>query len=149
MRKLIITFFSIILLLSCTKLPELGRGFRFWRDGKYTLEIVNSENTVMIRETILEYAYDSTFIIVCQRPRDSIPNIRTMNYSQSNKAFENSSFRQYWIINKEEKSIYSYDSISNSAKYSNVYGPFKKNEYIQKRKEFGIPNTLQLRKINY
>lgn len=134
-----------MILAGCSNHPELGDGYKFNYDGRYTLAIVNSNNNIVITETILDYAFDSTFIIVSQRPWDSIPNIRTMNYTESNKAFEESTFRQYWIINKREKSEYSFDTRTKLARYSNVYGPFKKHEYIQKREELKIPKALVLK----
>ncbi len=148
MKRLIIISISAVLLSYCSNHPELGEGYRINNDGKYTLAIVNSQNNIMVGETVLEYAFDSTFIIACQRPWDSIHGIRTMNYAQSNEAFENSTFRQYWIIKKKEKNMYSYDSILGLAKYSNVYGPFKKKEYLLKRMEFDVPKKLQLQEEN-
>ncbi|RTL48892.1 MAG: DUF3997 domain-containing protein [Sphingobacteriales bacterium] len=147
MKKFIfvLTIAIFIMITGCSKFPDLGDGYRFDSDGKYTLEIVNFENTVMIGPHILEYAFDSTFIIASQRPWDSIPNIRTMTYKESNEAFENSTFLQYWIINKKEKSEYSLDTLSKLACYSNVYGPFDKQEYLQKREELGVPKELQLK----
>jgi len=126
-------------------LPDLGNGYRFETLNCKTLLIVNHNNDVMVMGLILNYTFDSTFIIVSQRPWDSIPNIRTMKYSEATEAFEKSTFRQYWIINKKEKDVYSYDSISRLATYSNVYGPFKKEEYLKKRKELGVPDKLKLK----
>jgi hypothetical protein len=94
---------------------------------------------------ILLWSWDSTFIIVTQRPWDSIPNIKAMNYSESNEAFEKSTFLQYWIINKREKSEYSLDTLSKLARYSNVYGPFKKDDYLRKREELNVPQKLVLK----
>ena len=148
-------FISVILLSvlfsGCDKifckysnLPELGDGYKFDYDGRYTLSIVDLSNNIVITETILDYVFDSTFIIVSQRPWDSIPNIKTMNYTESNKAFENSTFQQYWIINKKEQSKYSLDTLTMRARYSNVYGPFKKNDYLKKRAELKVPKELEL-----
>lgn len=148
MKKLIfiLTLAFFITMSGCSKFPELGDGYRFDNDGKYTLQIVNSENTVMIRPHILEFAFDSTFIIVSHRPWDSVPNIKTISYKESNKAFEKSLFRQYWIINKKEKSEYNVDILSKLAHYSNVYGPFNKEKYLKKRQELGVPEELELKK---
>lgn len=123
------------------KLPDLGDGYQFTYDAIYSLAIVNPDNIIVIKATILEYAFDSTFIIVSQRSRDSIRNT-TMNYYEANDAFENSTFRQYWIINKKEKSE---DTIVNGRLcYSNIYGPFKKKDYLKKRIELNVPKELEL-----
>ncbi len=139
---------SLVMMVNCSRHPDLGDGYRFDNDGEYTLQIVNSQNTVMINSHILEVVFDSTFIVVSQRPWDSIPGIREMNYTKSRETFEKSSFIQYWIINKKEKNIYTYDELTKMAKYSNVYGPFKVGEYLQMRRKLKIPDKLKLEAIN-
>lgn len=133
---------------SCSdqKYPDLGDGYKFASDGSSTA-IVNYENTVMVGTEIIEYTFDSTFIIVSQRPWDvpDVPGIKKMTYTQRNKAFGKSMFRQYWIINKKEKSEYHLDSLTMHAKYSNVYGPYKKEEYLQKLEEMGVPKKTTIK----
>ena len=136
-----------MIMVSCSKYPNLGGGYKFESDGKYTLCIVNFENDIVITESILDYTFDSNFIILSQRPWDSIPNIRAMNYTESLKAFEKSTFCQYWIINKRVKSDYSLDPLTKRARYSNVYGPFKRQDYLLKRNELKIPKNLKLREL--
>jgi len=128
-------------------LPNLGNGYRFETLDCETLEIVNSDNTVFVDGIILDYAFDSTFIVVSQRPWDvpDVPGIKEMTYDKRNEAFEKSKFLQYWIINKKEKGEYSLDTLTQLARYSNVYGPFDKQEYLQKREELGVPRELQLK----
>lgn len=128
------------------KLPDLGDGYQFTYETIYSLAIVNPDNILVINATILEYAFDSTFIIVSQRPRDSIPNISTMNYYEATDAFENSTFRQYWIINKKEKSEY---IVNRRPRYSNIYGPFNKKDYLKKRIELNVPKELELIEIEH
>lgn len=151
MKKFIFisTIVVLAMITSCSeyKYPDLGEGYRLVSDGEYTLELVNAQNNVMIATHILNYAFDSTFIIVSQRPWDvpDVPGIKEMTYDKRNEAFEKSAFRQYWIINKKEKGEYSLDTLTQLAKYSNVYGPFQKQEYLQKREELGIPKELKLK----
>lgn len=154
MKKFIIV--SIIAIVSVTascsedKYPDLGVGYKLDSDGKYTLAIVDSQNTIMVESHMLYYAFDSTFIIASQRPWNvpDVPGIKEMTYNKRREAFEKSTFCQYWIINKKEKSEYmGYTGEENSmlAKYSNVYGPFSKEEYLQKREEMGVPKELKLK----
>ncbi|HBK83694.1 MAG TPA: hypothetical protein DDZ41_08880 [Flavobacterium sp.] len=151
MKKFIFisTIVVLAMITSCSeqKYPDLGEGYKFDTGDGNSLAIVNSENTVMVSMEILDYAFDSTFIIASQRPWDvpNVPDIKDMTYNQRNEAFEKSTFRQYWIINKKEKSEYSLDTLSKLARYSNVYGPFKKEEYLQKRDELGVPRELKLK----
>lgn len=120
-------FIFILVILSfnsgCEDYPDLGYGYIITNDGIYSYQIINYKKDVMIEMNILEYAFDSTFIIASQRPWDSIPNIKEMTYNEANEAFENSKFRQYWILNKKEKNVCYYDSIDEVARISNVYGP--------------------------
>ena len=120
--------------------PDLGSGYKFIHEGKHGLSIVNDQNSQVIKHTVLEYNFDSVFIIASQRPWDSIPGIQLMNYSESNKAFENSSFKQFWIINKKEESIFN----ETTKTFSNVYGPYSKEEYEIKREDLGVPHDLKL-----
>ncbi len=114
--------------------PDLGSGYKFFHEGKYGVSIVDYQNTQIIKNTVLEYDFDSIFIVLSQRPWDSISGIRAMNYSESNKAFENSSFKQYWIIDKSQEPVFN----ESTKTYSNVYGPYSKEEYLVKRKKMGV-----------
>ena len=149
MTKLI--FYTVILLfvLGCSGLisnhPDLGNGYKFFHEGKYGLSVVNSENTIMIKHHVLDYSYDSAFVLVIQRPFRCISGRDTMTYSELNKAFKNSNFKQYWIIDKIQScENIGFDSINQVAKYSNVYGPYTENEFIQKRNALGVPKELKL-----
>ncbi len=63
-----------------------------------------------------------------------------MNYKEANVAFENSTFIQYWIIDKSEQAEFN----SERKMYSNVYGPFSKEAYLKKIVEMGVPGDLNL-----
>ena len=43
------------------------------------------------------------------------------------------------------KREYSLDTLTQFARYSNAYGHFYKQEYLQKREELGVPKELQLK----
>lgn len=139
-----IIFFLFLVIEGCSKLPDLGNGYRLTSNGKYTLKIVNHKNTILIGTHILDYAFDSTFIVASQRPRESIPNFFSMTYSESLRAFEDSDFIQYWIINKKEANEPRLDTAAMIVHYSNVYGPFRKEEYLLNRLKLGVPDNLQL-----
>ncbi len=51
------------------------------------------------------------------------------NYNSCKKEFEKSSFRQYWILDKETE---------------HVCGPLKPNEYVEKMKELHVPDSLKV-----
>ena len=41
----------------------MGSGYKLEYDGKYAILILNSQNSVLVTQTVLGYGYDSTFII--------------------------------------------------------------------------------------
>jgi hypothetical protein len=148
MRNTIIILIIITLFNSCTDASDkdLGSGYTLYIGDSYWTGILNSENTVVIESKIINYAHDSIFILASQRPWSSILGRDTMTYSESNKAFENSTFKQYWIIDKiKECRNIGFDSLNNIARYSNVFGPYSKEEYLIKRKELGVPEELKLK----
>ena len=144
--NIIILVFGLIL-FGCSKgYPDLGDGFKIIGEGGYTSAIVDSKNNQMISEYILDYSVDSTFIIVAQSPPDSLPKMKIFYYSDNDRkkiAGNKSIYKLYWIINKKENGIYSYDSINKIAKYSNVYGPFDKNQYYDQRIRLNIPQKTK------
>ncbi len=151
MRKFIFYFMILILVpIGCKRFPNLGNGYQLSYNGMNDISIIKclkegDAPTIIIYGHILDYTFDSTFIIVAECPRDSVPGIKIMTQPEYQEAFEQSTFRQYWIINKIEKSEYSMDTLTRLARYSNVYGPFKKHEYLQKREDLKIPKALVLK----
>ena len=143
----IIIIFSL-LLSGCYKgNPDLGDGYKIVGEGGYTSGIVDSTNTLMISEYILDYSMDTKFIVIAQSPPDSLPKMKFIYYSDNDRkkiASNKNVFRQYWIINKNQKSIYLYDTINQRAKYSNVYGPYDKNQFHEQRLKLNVPQKLQL-----
>lgn len=148
MRISIVPYFmlSIIFFTDCKEKAgdvDLGGKYRLIHSAIYTdLAIVKEYNVEVINGHILDYAFDSNFILAAQRPRDSVAGMETMSANEYEKAFEKSTFRQYWIIDKTKESVFNETTMV----YSNVYGPFKKEEYIQKRGDLNIPDKLRLGK---
>ena len=135
MKKISFRFILLsMILFSCeAKYPlKLGKNYKLNYDGNSNLYILNSHNTVMIGSHITGYNFDSVFIIAEQKPRELILKDAYTNpempLRKSNKIFKESNLRYYWIINKTTDSI---------------YGPLKKDEYFEKRKELGISTRLQ------
>lgn len=100
------------------------------------------EGSTVINAYINDINYDSVFIIVDQKPLDSIwgPMVNIDSTPKRRKQFENarnaidylenSNTHNFWIINKKIKE---------------VYGPMQKREYAEKRKELKIPHNLKLK----
>ncbi|MFO0478189.1 MAG: hypothetical protein ACK50L_05355 [Bacteroidota bacterium] len=151
MKKAVLNILLIMILFSCnSKYPlDLGKGYKLDYDANSYFDIQDSQNNIVIFAHVIDYSVDSTYIIAEQKPVDLILkntyNNLEYNLKKRDKLFEKSTFRQYWIINKIEKGEYSLDTLTQLAKYSNVYGPFQKQEYLQKREELGISRELKLK----
>lgn len=152
MKKFIFisTIVVLAMITSCSKFPDVGNGYELDYNGRGDVSLIKclregDAPTVFIYGHILDYAFDPTFIVVVERPRDSVPEctgtISGMTKNKCDEAFEQSTFKQYWIINKKERS--EFNEVTKI--YSNVYGPFQKQEYLQKREELGIPKELKLK----
>lgn len=143
-----IFYFTILILLTigCKRFPNLGNGYQLDYNGMNDISIIKclkegDAPTIFIHGHILDYSFDSTFIVLTERPRDSVPGIETMTQPKYQEAFEQSTFKQYWIINKKEKSEFN----EATKIYSNVYGPYNKEEYLQKREAMKVPKSLKLK----
>lgn len=137
MKNILIIMMPLVLMFSaCSKkYPlDLGADYRLDYDGSSYFYILDANSTVIINSHISGFNFDSIFIIAVQKPVDLILqetyNNPEMNLKKRKKLFEESSLRLYWVINKNEHQ---------------VYGPFKKGEYLLKRKELGVPQELTLK----
>lgn len=148
MKKFI--FISTILILSimtcCKRFPDLGNEYQLDYNGMNDISITKclkegDAPTIFIYGHILDYAFDSNFIIVAERPRDSVPGIGTMTQPKYQEAFEQSTFKQYWIIDKTKEPVFN----EKTKIYSNVYGPFRNDAYLVKKRELGVPDSLRLK----
>ncbi len=128
-------------------LPDLGDGYKLNIEDCELFDLQNSDNNIIVDDIILDFTFDSVFIIVSQRPWNvpDIPGVEQMTYKEQKEAFRKSTFVQYWIINKKEKCESITDTLGVHVRYSNVYGPFKSEEYLQKREEIGVPAELKLK----
>ena len=100
----------IFTISACKKFPDLGNGYQLNYNGMNDISITkclkkNDAPTIIIRGHILDYAFDSTFIIVSERPRDSVPGIETLSNKKFQENFEKSTFQQFWIIDKKKELI--------------------------------------------
>ena len=105
----IIIIFFITIFSSCQAFcikTDLGAGYTVdCLSRRFNTDLADSMNHEVISAHILEYAYDSDFILVVQRPWEdpSVSGWHEMTAKQHDIAFANSKFCQYWIVNKKEK----------------------------------------------
>ena len=79
---------------------------------------------------IIEINFDSTFIIAEQKPFYEIT--KGIDYIDvEEEVFRKSNLKYYWIINKKNQEN---------------YGPFSYDNFLKKRDELGVSNSLKLRK---
>ncbi len=151
MKKVVNILLVMVLLISCAqKYPfELGDGYKIDYNGNSHFYLLDTNNTVIVNSHITVFNFDSTFIIAEQKPVTLIlqntDNNTEMNLKKRDKLFENSTLKQYWIIDKTKPCTnIGFDSINQFAKYSNVYGPYAKDEFILMRNTLGVSEELKL-----
>ena len=133
--KLIAAVLILVLISSCNKFPNVGKGYHLDYNSMGDIGLLDTNNTYKVYGHIMEYGFDSIFIVVSEKPRDSVVqyNDKVKTLHVRDKIFNESNFRQYWIINKVDH---------------NIFGPFKKEEYLIKRKLLGISESLKLNRNN-
>ena len=124
-------FAIAVFLCSCEhRYPiDLGLGFRIQSDisVSYIDALMYPDGTsYAVVGHIVDHSFDKKYIIVAQKPWDDF--IESHHYQQA-KEFKKYKFRQYWIIDKYKQK---------------TYGPFTKDQYLDKKKELGVPDTLKL-----
>jgi hypothetical protein len=121
----------VLLLSGCSDgYTELGGGYRIVGEGGYATCIVDSSNCVLVPEYILDWAVDSSFILVSQSPPDSLPRMKRFIYTENDRreiADNEGNYRQYWIIEKR----------------ADVHGPYNKEQYIEQKAKLHVPQQLQ------
>ncbi len=147
MKSTITIVLLILLLTGCSEgYPDLGGGYQIEGEGGYATFIVDSVNNVFITNYILDWAVDSSFILVSQSPPDSLPRMKRFIYTESDRreiAYNKGIFRQYWIIEKKAGPIFSFDSVERVGRYSNVHGPYNKDQYIEQKAKLHVPQQLR------
>lgn len=125
----------LLLLTSCSKFPDLGDGYSLAYNSVNDIGIATDESESgcvwEVYGAIIDYSFDSTFILAIEKPRDSVKGfVNNTNALKKNVAYNKSNFKQYWIINKKTRM---------------KYGPLKFDDYLNKKKELNIPINLKLK----
>jgi len=135
MKRIIIIAFLSILIVSC-KDKSIGKNYELDYNPNEEINLINkqkSENgydVISISGHILFYGHSKEYIIVIQKPQDSIFNFNeNLKYNEMMKKVFESNFNQFWILKVENDSL---------------FGPFQKAEYLKKRTEIGIPDNIKI-----
>lgn len=100
------------------------------RNGVCLVDTTDNPNGIMIiDEHILFYGYNSDFILLNQKPQDSIKNIKDLNQVERKRKTYASPFNQFYILD---------------IKRDLKYGPFTKQSYIKAKSELGISKDFKM-----
>lgn len=106
---------------------NLGGGYKLISGSNDDPIIVRKNNISVISGVIIDYNKDSIFILTVQRPRNAI---KGNSLKERERKLEKSTLSLFWIVNKITGSI---------------YGPYSKEEYLLKKEELGVSDTLKLK----
>ncbi len=141
----IIKFTYIILgivITSCTehKKEDLGSNYSIITSASSYNDclIVFDNSIVVVSGHVLDADYNSKFIVAVKYPRDSIIAGKEMTSYEYRTMLERNKLRLYWIIDKSKELTWN----GANELYSNVYGPFSRNELLQKVNELNMPDSL-------
>ena len=137
---------ALLCSFSCNKFPDLGSGYELHYNSMKDIYITKPLNSaeapsVFIYGHINDYAFDNKFIVIEEIPRDSVPGSSELSFDEYEKKFQSSTFRQYWIINKTIDPVF----IESEKNYSNVFGPFSKENYSKIKKTLLLNSQLKLK----
>ncbi len=122
----------ITAIVSCTENPErnLGSGYVLTGFGITTeiyKKVSDKEDKEVLLGEIVDYSFNDNFILVHREVSQKVKE--HFNDHAYSEIMRGGDATQYWIIQKQKDS---------------VIGPLHKNEYLLKRSELDIPNSVQL-----
>jgi len=145
---------SLFISQSCKEEPseKIGENYFLTYDGSWGhAMITDTRGIVLIGSQIIAWNFDSTFIIVKQKPFDGIfdsilmehPNTQ-LNYRE--KLYNECHLYNYWIIDKREEIDSYYDEKIRRRIYTGaVGGPYNYEKYWARRRELNVPDSLKLK----
>lgn len=126
-KPLLYVFCILAIFQSCNwdNNKDLGYGFVYYPDNELILSTDGKFGE--IPSTIIDYKYDSDFVVAMQKPREGDPNIRLYDYTYTYELGYDVVY--YWIILKEQKKI---------------IGPMTRVEFTEARKKYNVSESLIL-----
>lgn len=130
----------------------LGKFFHYHEGNSVRTEFIWSYNWYyqsIIQGHIVDYANDEDFLLADQKPIDSILGKEITIYSKDGR---------YSYSRREYDTVHQYDAYWRMLDFSpvkhqywimkiktaDIYGPFSYLEYLDMRKQLGVPSTLKL-----
>jgi len=105
---------------------------------------------IIISSEVLAWNFDSTFIVVKQKPyreiRDSLLKINPQaTFSDVQRAHRENTQYNYWVINKAEERESFFDEEKQRRVFTRgIYGPFSYEDFWKKRRELNVSDSLML-----
>ena len=138
------------MITSCTRWPDIGSGYMIQSDARGLTIITDSLGIWLIPGQILNFNFNDKFILVDQKPYDSICECNSNCYGKISlnqkwslqrckEAFKKSNYHQYWIIDKTQP----LRCDSTKLIHSNIFGPLSREEFNKILIEVGVPNELK------
>jgi hypothetical protein len=149
MIKIVLFISLVYILISCYHPTDFGHSYKLDYNANSYLVLKDSSNNILINPVIEFFRSDSNYVIIKQNPIDSICecNIdcleksgRSLKYqiSACKYAIKHSVIRLYWVV--EIRKNRRLDVITKS--YTNIYGPFKKEELYDTLKSLEVSDYL-------
>lgn len=127
--------------------PEKGMFIHYHITKDSIYDFFNVEGTCIIKSHIHNYVKNDTFMLIDQKPIDTIfGTFIEIYYNDTDYLYK----RKYDTVDNERDRLQLLnDSHTHyfwiiGIKTADVYGPFTFEDYLVKRKELGVPNNLQL-----
>lgn len=100
----------------------------------------------LISPQIMEYGYDSTFLIVSQKPLNTIfADKKVEKYDDYDSLFVRSNLKYYWIVNKIIGNGCNFD-LKKSQFW--LWGPLNEEELKSMKMKLSVSNTIQMKSTN-
>ena len=135
MKYLVFTIFLSVLNVSC-KDNAIGTNYELDYNPNNEIHLINKQKSgngydlISITGHILFYGHSKDYIIVIQKPMDSIYSFKgNLVYDEMMKKVFKSNFNQFWIL---------------KVKNDSLYGPYQKSEYLKMRKKIGVPDNFKI-----
>ena len=114
----------------------IGKNYELDYNPNEEIHLVNKQKSgngydiISIPGHILFYGHSKDYIIVIQKPSDSIYHFNvSLKYDEMMEKIFANNFNQFWIL---------------KVKNDSLFGPFQKGEYLKKRKEIGVPDNFKI-----
>jgi len=157
---LLVSIMLLLQLIGCSgdRTEELSGDYFYRVEGPTAKDILcHSDSCKSIYANVISYNFDGNFIIAAQQPIFSAyVNMVGFELRNDLKKYPTNSIEEIEESERIADSLLKHDPyyikiFSRSLNYwiishkdKQLYGPFSNEEYLQKRRELGVPNSLEL-----